>query len=1276
MWVSAGLVLLALSLSLGLYFVENERAVERVNNRSRVAAGLLINRLQQLERNVHQAARFYSLSDTTYPDRFFDFAQQWQPGLSAAEFFWIGRVDAKNASDKPSYPIRLQVGSPEPSLALGLDLGAQTWSRHLFDAKDPMASLMPTAQNKQPNKPYLLVVTPVFKAAQQQPLQALADTPAEAYLAIRLSLVNLLTPPDPELIWQVSASGTQDKAKPRTSFYMSAAPSDQLLWSAQDVPVRVMGLDWTLRIATASPALLPDHFGSAMALVLGLLLAAALALNLRARQRKMDALHATLETSKQQISQAQSLQMLAIEAHGMGTFTLNASGVLVSANASALNTFGRNESDVGSLELSHWWLGLGNQPVDAALHHLALLTQEKAAVASLVQTADKHAHDVALSLVHLSDHGAHRWAGVIVKVDGQPLVGFQGVKILAAEFEQTQSQLSIWGPDLRCLSANQACADWHGLDRKDMVGMQMDEVFGSTLLQLSQDALTQGVKHMEIRQAPQGGDEPRDLSYTFTRVFLDSNSQMVTLHIRAEDVTAQRDLARNLSQAALHDRALFARTPLGVYLCDDRGALLESNHSFCQLTGYNAQELSKLPWNVLAPADQQAIDVTAIRQLHETGHLEAYEKEFVHKSGHRVPVRVFAAKLSASADASTYGVIVEDLRAQHAQAAKRREEELRVRTAFESIDEALAIFDDQDRLYLCNKAYRDIYNTSKPVIQTGVKFEDILHYGVMHGQYPDAAGQEQAWVSKRLEEHCKTECVFEHASDNGGWLRLVHSRTPDNFAVLLVHDITEQKSLQEAGKAASDAKSDFLAMMSHEIRTPLNGILGMAQVMQAPVLADDKRLDFAQTILDSGNVLLHLLNQILDLSKIEAGKFDMVVLPCNPGAVCDQVKQLFAANAELKDLTLSSDWKDRTKRYELDQQRLTQMLSNLVGNAIKFTERGGVRIEAQEIRRDGEWATLEFNVHDTGPGLSEAQQLKLFIPFSRLFSTDSGNEGSAGLGLSIVKAMAEQMGGQAGVKSILGEGSCFFFHINVRVVDERAEQMSAQDATLTSENTEVPDSEAAAGLRVMVMEDNQVMQRLLRLQLVSIGAEVVCFDDGQAGMDALAGGDLAQVLLLDLDMPHIGGLEVAELVRDLEASNHGQARVLLAVTASAYEEDKQRCLDAGMDDMLVKPVTIQDLASMFKRLRSKVPLTVEDSVKLGPNEIDNVRRLWRKLEPQLVNQQYNAMQTFEEIYVALTGCGHDDQLRGAVGALHAFKFDVALQQLQPIIQDVLDEDSI
>lgn len=1261
-----------MSLSVGLYFAENERSLERINNRSHVAAGLLTSRLQQLERDMRQSARFYSLSEAKYPDRFFDFAQQWQPRWGASEFFWIGQVDANNASDKPSYPIRLQVGSPEPSLALGLDLGAQTWSRHLFDAKDPKASLMPTAKNKQPNKPDLLVVAPFLKAA--QPLQALADTPAQAYMAMRLSLVNLLTPPDAALIWQVSESAAQDSARPRTGFYVSAAPSDQVLWSAQAAPVRAMGLDWKLRVATSSPGLLPDHSGSAMALVLGLLLAAALALNLKIRQRKIDTLNLTLQASKQQIRQAQSLQMLAIEARGMGTFTLNATGVLVSANASTLKTLGYSESDVGALQLAHWWLGLGNRPVDTALHHLALLTKEKGTVTTLVQSADKQSHDVALSLVHLSDQGPHIWGGVIEMERDQYLVGIQARQVLAAAFNQMEAQMSLWGSDLSCLTANQACADWHGHDRQDMIGMQLANVFGPTLLQLSQDALTQGVKRMEIRQAPQGGDEPRDLIYTFTRVFLESNSQVVALHIRAEDVTAQRDLERKLSQRALHDRALFAHTPLGVYLCDDSGALLESNHSFCRLTGYNAQELSNMPWNVLAPADQQAIDDVAIRQLHETGHLEAYQKEFVHKSGHRVPVRVFATRLSASADASTYGVIVEDLRDLHAQAAKSRAEELQVRTAIESINEALAIFDDQDRLYLCNKAYRDIYNTSKPVIQTGVKFEDILRYGVMHGQYPDAAGQEQAWVSKRMQEHRKTNRVFEHASDNGGWLRLVHSRTPDNFAVHFVHDTTEDKKVREAAKSASDAKSDFLAMMSHEIRTPLNGILGMAQVLQKPVLADDERLDFAQTILDSGNVLMHLLNQILDLSKIEAGKIELNLLPCDPGAMCDQVKQLFAANAELKGLKLSAAWQGAAKCYELDPQRLTQMLSNLVGNAVKFTEIGGVRVEAQEIRRDGEWATLEFNVYDTGPGLSEAEQNQLFMPFSRLSASDSSNNGSAGLGLSIVKAMAEQMGGQAGVNSTRGEGARFFFHINARMVNERAEHKSVQAAALDSEDTEVANSEAAAGLRVMVMEDNLVMQRLLKLMLENLGAEVVCFDNGQAGMDALSGGDLAQFLLLDLDMPQIGGLEVAELVRDLEAANHGQARILVAVTAAAYEEDKQRCLDAGMNDVLTKPVKIETLASMFKRLRSSLVLSSASSAKPDVKRLDTVRRLWRKLEPELGNQQYNAMQTFEDIYAALTGCGHDDRLHDAAAALTAFKFDVTLKQLRHVVHDVLDED--
>ncbi len=505
-----------------------------------------------------------------------------------------------------------------------------------------------------------------------------------------------------------------------------------------------------------------------------------------------------------------------------------------------------------------------------------------------------------------------------------------------------------------------------------------------------------------------------------------------------------------------------------------------------------------------------------------------------------------------------------------------------LRSAVDVIGEAFVIYDAEDRLAYCNEEYRRFYQTSADLLEPGNTFEYIIRTGAERGQYSEAIGRIDEWVAERLVQHRCGDTDLIQSLDDGRWLRIKEHKTPDGYTVGFRIDVTALYQAKQAAEAANRAKSAFLATMSHEIRTPMNGILGMAQLLLQPALPEDEKQEYVRTILNSGQTLLSLLNDILDLSKIEAGKLEIQPATFAPAQMLHEISLLFAGSAQEKQLTLSAVWSGPDdEHYRADPMRLRQMLANLINNAIKFTATGEVRVSGSRLKEAGDEAILEFAVTDSGIGIPLEKQKLLFRPFTQADSSTTRQFGGTGLGLSIVSRLAELMGGEVGVDSTPGQGARFWFRIRARRLPVEAEMRSAPRAPATE--MAKPVVEQFTGT-VLVVEDNLINSRVIRAMLGKLGVQVVCVENGQQAVDGLMRAEFVpDLVLMDIQMPVMDGLTATETIRRWE-SERGRPRLpVVALSAGAFAEDHERCADAGMDGFLAKPINHGELLAELHR---------------------------------------------------------------------------------------------
>jgi len=633
-------------------------------------------------------------------------------------------------------------------------------------------------------------------------------------------------------------------------------------------------------------------------------------------------------------------------------------------------------------------------------------------------------------------------------------------------------------------------------------------------------------------------------------------------------------------------RTTYALSPVSMFLTNTEGRLLRANRAFCEFIGYSEYELLRMKMVDFSDPGELAGEEPLLRALrhHQTSKYEI-EKRYRRKDGTFATGLTGVAVVRDSDGVSSHFMVqVVDITAR-----KRGEETLRI---------------SQDRLTLAADA-GGVGVWDCDLSTGGMVWNDVMHQvfqtnpetfvPTLKGQHGRVHPDDRQAVDELFRQCAKDGAVYqsEHRIVVGeGKCRHVRARaviSHDNKgrparAIGTTIDITNEKEearelmrAKEAALAADKAKSEFLAVMSHEIRTPLNGVLGFVSLLKDTPL-DDEQKSFIETMESSGQRLLGLVNDILDLSKIESGEVSLDHSVTEVRPFLQGIHRQLEARAREKNLRYDIFFDDAAPgSIYTDSARLGQILTNLLGNAIKFTDAGGVSLHVSALRPDGarerwEW---KFAVRDTGPGISAESAPHLSKLFYQVDSSSTRRHGGSGMGLAISCRLAGLLGGQISVRSKLGEGSEFTLEIVTQEPPLAASAATRAPAAMTDTA-----SLRIKGKRVLVVEDNAVNRKLCALQLKRLGCETDFAETGRQAVDKVREGRF-DAILMDINLPDLDGCDATREIR--LAEKDGTRISIIALTANAMTEDRKKCFDSGMDDFLTKPVQFETLAATLSK---------------------------------------------------------------------------------------------
>jgi len=739
-------------------------------------------------------------------------------------------------------------------------------------------------------------------------------------------------------------------------------------------------------------------------------------------------------------------------------------------------------------------------------------------------------------------------------------------------FENSRDLIHVAGPDGRFRMVNRAWCEMTGLTEDELIGRSVLDFYhpedAVAVRERARHAKPGDTSQAELRVATPDGSWRWFAGH---RQIMADGAHIVSMR----DGTAERTYRDEIEAATRARKLLGAQAGLGIWTYEPLENRIWWSDEILQIIGFDPEETSDPDgfYALVHPRDRKPLQ-TAMGSSVETGAPLQME--------HRIWAvdRWLAMRVTVRTEARPGGVfallgISEEITelAEARDAARRGEKQMRkarreaattarrLNLAMQAAEAGVYEIDHVRKTFWCSPEFERITG------QTNSTYEEAteLRYPGFHPddlEHVRAAFRDLHQGTKRSGEYFEARIIRPDGVER--WVRIFHHLMVSKGgrwlkAVGLIQDCDAHKrqeialvEAQRAAEAAGEAKAAFLANMSHEIRTPMNGVMGVLHLLKNERLSEDGR-GLLEEALNCGAMLAELLNDVIDFSKIEAGRLELACEPVNPCDLLRGVVRLLEPQANAKGLQVVVDTDCSGRWVRSDPVRLRQALFNLIGNAVKFTEKGHVAVRC----RAPEPGLLRFEVEDTGVGIPAEAQSRLFQRFNQADASTTRKFGGSGLGLAITRRLAEMMNGQVGFTSREGEGSTFWFEVRAEAAQATAEPVELSDSVLE-------------GVRVLVVEDNATNRLIATKLLENLGASVETAADGYLGVEAAERGGF-DLILMDIQMPGIDGLEAARRIRAL--GGHVAATPIVALTANVLAHQRQSYLDAGMDGVVGKPIS-------------------------------------------------------------------------------------------------------
>ena len=664
-----------------------------------------------------------------------------------------------------------------------------------------------------------------------------------------------------------------------------------------------------------------------------------------------------------------------------------------------------------------------------------------------------------------------------------------------------------------------------------------------------------------------------------------------------EDITERKQTLQKLAESQAFSICVLDSLSAHIAVLDDTGRILSVNEAWRQFgrdNGADAAAIHPIGLNYLAvsptgPATADGISarISAGLQSVLAGRQNDFEIDYPCDSPtenhwfHMMVTRLLAP---------ARGVVISHTdisKVKQAQIDQQNAEDM-LRSAIETIGEAFALFDADDRLVLFNQQFKELHPLCADLIVVGNTFEQIMRAGAERGQFETPQGRIEEWIQEKLATHRQSASDGTQRLSDGKVLRIIERQTPEGYTVGVRSDITKLVRATEAANQATRAKSEFLATMSHEIRTPMNAVLGLLQLLALTEL-NSQQSEYITKTRQAAHSMLQLLNDILDISRLESDKTELELQPFALDDLMRELSTLLSTQLDDKQIELLFDIDPQIPKLLIgDVLRLKQVLFNLGNNAVKFTAQGDVTIQIRMLSLSPGQVMLSFSVQDTGIGIAPENQQSIFSAFLQADSSITRRFGGSGLGLSISRKLVELMGGQIELKSVLGQGSTFSVTVPLQTANRRSPQLN-------------PDARALAEpVQVLLVEDHPQARELEQAMAQSLGWQTDAVSSGSQALALIKAREQAgqapyQLILMDEEMGDMDGWQASQRVREASAGGPSPLIIMLATHPRQALSKRKEPELALLSGYLVKPITAGMLsealasAHMGRRTLRKLP---------------------------------------------------------------------------------------